>query len=485
MMLRRRWLIGITAVLLPVALVVAVYFANGRRWIRREAVATPPKPEAPPDLEKLRPTFTSGLDALQRGDGRGASKYFSSFNFGVRNVEQYRLYFLANGFQVAGDKKSARLTLAELWDRAPHLVYWEDVGFNLGTLYAGVADWNHASDVYERLANRSESPPIAANARWQNLNTRFAAGDAQAVLNTARDLIVKNPRAPQAADAIAILRSLTARTETEALELTPAQRLERAVNLINGLDTRPDLILFTGDLTHDSEDPAEHARRMKSFRAIADRLHVKKRYHVPGEHDAALDGGTLFRENFGETHYSFDHRGVHFVALDNVSLGKPIVGAAQTAWLKNDLARYPKTAPIIVFTHRPLFDLRPDWEWFTRDGDDVLNALAPFENVTILYGHIHRHDVHQSEHAMHYASRSLIFAFPDPTVTADKKPLPFDAVQPFRNLGIRKVRSAPLLVEDFDLTPEDHSGLTASVEMSRREIAGSNGIQQLVKGAVL
>src|SRR2546423_1100399 len=64
---------------------------------------------------------------------------------------------------------------------------------------------------------------------------------------------------------------------------------ERAVDLINGLDTRPDLILFTGDLTHDSEDPAEHAKRMKSFRTIADRLHVKKRFYVPAEHDAALD----------------------------------------------------------------------------------------------------------------------------------------------------------------------------------------------------
>ena len=48
--------------------------------------------------------------------------------------------------------------------------------------------------------------------------------------------------------------------------------------------------------------------------------------------------------------------------------------------------------------------------------------------------------------------------------------------------GLFPSTPAPLLVEDFDLTPEDHSGLTASVEMSRREIAGSNGIQQFVKG---
>src|SRR2546430_13192848 len=90
---------------------------------------------------------------------------------------------------------------------------------------------------------------------------------------------------------------------------------ERAVDAVNALDPQPDLILFTGDLTHDSEDPAEHAKRFAAFKAISGRLRVKKRMHVPGEHDAALDGGTLFREHFGETHYSFDHRGVHFVAL--------------------------------------------------------------------------------------------------------------------------------------------------------------------------
>src|SRR5436305_1159360 len=67
---------------------------------------------------------------------------------------------------------------------------------------------------------------------------------------------------------------------------------ERAVDMINALDPQPDLILFTGDLTHDSEDAAEHARRFGKFVEISDRLRVKQRFFVPGEHDAALDGGT-------------------------------------------------------------------------------------------------------------------------------------------------------------------------------------------------
>ncbi len=244
---------------------------------------------------------------------------------------------------------------------------------------------------------------------------------------------------------------------------------ERAVETINALTPQPDLILFTGDLTHDSEDSGEHAKRFAKFKDIAGRLRVEKRFFVPGEHDAALDGGTLFREHLGETHRSFDHKGVHFVALDNVSAGRPAVGKQQIAWLKSDLARYSKETPIVVFTHRPLFDLKPEWEWFTSDGDTVMNVLAPFDAVTVLYGHIHREQHTTMGNAQHHAARSLIFAFPDPATTAEKKPLPFDASQPFRNLGIRRITDsgAHLAIDDIELT--------------KREISGANGVAQLLR----
>ena len=250
---------------------------------------------------------------------------------------------------------------------------------------------------------------------------------------------------------------------------------ERAVEVVNALDPQPDLVLFTGDLTHDSEKPGEPAARMKRFREIAGGLRAKNVRYVPGEHDAGLDGGVLFRNVFGETHYSFDHRGVHFVALDNVSMAKPVVGAEQLAWLKADLARFPKTAPIVVFTHRPLFDLAPEWEWFTGDGDDVMNLLAPFDNATVLYGHIHRHDDRVIGRARHLAARSLIFAFPDPSAGVEKKPMPFDKEKPFANLGVREVRTgpkgAPLQVNETELTI--------------REYAGTAGISQIRQGGLL
>lgn len=254
---------------------------------------------------------------------------------------------------------------------------------------------------------------------------------------------------------------------------------ERAVEMVNQLPQRPDLVLFTGDLTHDSEDKDVHSQRMKQFIEISKRMNVPVIKHVPGEHDAGLDGGALYRDFLGETYYSFDHRGVHFIALDNVSRAKPEIGLEQLAWLKKDVARFHPATPIVVFTHRPLFDLKPDWEWFTSDGDDVMNVLSPFENVTVLYGHIHRDDEHEIGRVHHYAARSLIFAFPDPERTPDKKPNAFDKEQPFKNLGIRIVH------ENVGGKPQMNTVAVEDVELTAREFSGINGIQQILKTPTL
>jgi 3',5'-cyclic AMP phosphodiesterase CpdA len=254
---------------------------------------------------------------------------------------------------------------------------------------------------------------------------------------------------------------------------------EHAVEVVNRLPEKPDLILFTGDLTHDSEEPGEPERRMRRFQEIAGGLRVGTQRMLPGEHDAGLDGGRLFREVFGETHYSFDHRGVHFVALDNVSLARPEVGPEQLAWLAKDLARFPATAPMVVLTHRPLFDLKPEWEWFTSDGDQVMRLLSRFENVTVLYGHIHRENVHEEGNAHHFAARGLAWAFPDPAQTDDKKALPFDAANPYRNLGLCVVRAAP------GRRPTTATVQPKEVELTMAEHSGTEGFKQILRPSTL
>ena len=136
--------------------------------------------------------------------------------------------------------------------------------------------------------------------------------------------------------------------------------LQKAVAAVNALRSQPDFIVFTGDLTHTTDDPAERRRRLAEFKAIVAELKVKNVRFMPGEHDASLDRGEAFKEFFGATHYSFDHKGVHFVALDNVSdpARADRRGAARLAARPTSRSR-TRTRRSSCSTHRPLFDLVP------------------------------------------------------------------------------------------------------------------------------
>lgn len=231
--------------------------------------------------------------------------------------------------------------------------------------------------------------------------------------------------------------------------------LKRAVAAVNALAQPPDFIVFTGDLTHTTDDAQVRRTRLREFKAVVADLKVRDIRFLPGEHDASLDRGAAFQEFFGPTHYSFDHKGVHFVALDNVSDPAARVGDEQLAWLKADLERLDKKAPIVVLTHRPLFDLAPQWDWATRDGEQVLAILMPHEYVTVFYGHIHQEHHHTTGHIPHYAARSLIFPLPAPGSQPKREPVRWDPAHPFQGLGFREVASgeteAPLVVQERPL----------------------------------
>jgi len=234
---RRPWVIAVSVLVVAAGIGAALYFRL-RPGASREIVA-PAKPEAPPDLAKLQPKFSAALDALKRGDAASAVRGLSSFNCGGRVVEEYRLLYLGTAQQAAGDARAARLVFAGLWNRAPKMVNWGFAGFALGGLYAGAGDWTHAADVYRATARRADQSFPAASARWQLINARFITGDIDDVLEVARDIAIKNPTAPQAGDAINIIRSLMSLPPTAPItSLTPGQRLERAVSLLR--DGSPD-----------------------------------------------------------------------------------------------------------------------------------------------------------------------------------------------------------------------------------------------------
>jgi len=216
--------------------------------------------------------------------------------------------------------------------------------------------------------------------------------------------------------------------------------LRTSIAAINAVPTTPDFVIFTGDLTHTTDDAAVRRQRMQEFKAIVGELKVKNVRFIPGEHDASLDNGEAYREFFGETHYAFEHKGVYFIALDNVSDPGGILGTEQLGWLDTQVVAVPKTAPLVVFAHRPLFNLFPSWDWHTKDGPDAVAILQKHPNVNVFYGHIHQENVHQTGQITHRAARSLVFPLPAPGSVPKKGPLPWDPQSIDHGLGYREVQ---------------------------------------------
>ncbi len=188
------------------------------------------------------------------------------------------------------------------------------------------------------------------------------------------------------------------------------RQLLRAVDDINNMDPQPDFVLNGGDLAQLGK-PNElklGAEILKSIKAPV--------RNMVGEHDWYLDLGEHWMDLFGEPTYSFDHKGVHFVVLqsvyeddfwtdrgmspmermktvaglDNGIQSRFKVGAAQRAWLENDLKPYAAGTPIIVFSHSPLYKYYRPWNFWTEDAEQVQAILRRFKSVAVIHGHTHQ-----------------------------------------------------------------------------------------------
>lgn len=213
-----------------------------------------------------------------------------------------------------------------------------------------------------------------------------------------------------------------------------------AIAKVRALPIRPDFIVHTGDVSQLSKDEEfDDAEQMLKATGLP-------LFFVPGEHDMLdPDGGKAFLNRFGKGSigagwYSFDHRGVHFVALVNVADLKPggmgNLGAEQLKWLKADLAGLSSSTPVIVFAHIPLWTVYADWGWGTDDAAEALKLLARFGSVTVLNGHIHQIARKVEGRIAFHTARSTAFPQPAPGTAPSPGPLKIPPDQLHGMLGI-------------------------------------------------
>ncbi len=219
--------------------------------------------------------------------------------------------------------------------------------------------------------------------------------------------------------------------------------LTQTIDLVNGMAEQPALIIHSGDITHLSK-PAEFDLAQQ----LLSRLRTTELHTVPGEHDTTDPTVTEYFNRFGKAsdnkgYYSFDHAGVHFVALINVLQFKPgglgTLGMDQLAWLAADLKGRSASTPLVVFAHMPLWTIYEPWGWGTGDADQLMEQLRRFGSVTVLNGHIHQIVQKVEGNVTFHTARST--AYPQPTAGMGSGPAPLKvaADQLAKMLGITSV----------------------------------------------
>ena len=186
----------------------------------------------------------------------------------------------------------------------------------------------------------------------------------------------------------------------------------RAFKEVQAMSPAADFMIFGGDLAQ-LGDPVEINLGAELLKEVK----IKK-YFIPGEHDWYLDMGALWNKSFGAAPWTFDHKGVRVIGLDTISYAEDFwtsrkyspkermghmatldgtlggawsaVGEKQMRWLSSTLANWGKDKPVLIFTHTPLYEYYPAWNFWVRDWKAVQELLAPYGNVTNVHGHVHQ-----------------------------------------------------------------------------------------------
>lgn len=136
-----------------------------------------------------------------------------------------------------------------------------------------------------------------------------------------------------------------------------------------GQTEKPDFVLMLGDVCGHAPEYLPRAKE------VADASGTTV-YTLPGNHDDNYGRNPQwYKSVFGRMHYSFEHKGMHFVM--NCSQDQPI------DWVEADLAAVGKDTPVVFCQHYPPA-MKDD------QGRQVADTLQKYPQVKlILSGHTH------------------------------------------------------------------------------------------------
>jgi len=155
---------------------------------------------------------------------------------------------------------------------------------------------------------------------------------------------------------------------------------------------KPDFVITVGDMIEGyTEDTVVLHNEWLEYLQIVD-IFSMPIYYVPGNHDITSDPLEDFYVKYTKQkpYYSFDHRGLHFVVLDNARYSKTEEWPEkQLEWLKNDLSENRDATLTLLFFHKPFW-----YNTLAKGESDLLHDILVENGVDVVFtGHYHRYFV--------------------------------------------------------------------------------------------
>lgn len=197
----------------------------------------------------------------------------------------------------------------------------------------------------------------------------------------------------------------------DAFTLTNYRNAIRQIN-----DLQPDFVLSGGDQVFDvMRGDVDKSRKLFDLFVAESKAIKAPLYTTMGNHElfgiykeSPTDSTHryykygMYQEYFGDPYYSFDHKGWHFIVLNNLDAGgyKFFAGfdEAQLRWLETDLARVGKDHPVVMMMHIPLVSVQNQYNLPAEGpsigphiiGKNKVMELIKTHNVRlVLQGHHH------------------------------------------------------------------------------------------------
>ena len=172
------------------------------------------------------------------------------------------------------------------------------------------------------------------------------------------------------------------------------EKMKRAAKEVQAMDPPADFLIFGGDIAQlGSASELELGFEICQGNQGAEGFHSRRARLV------SATWAQKWKATSGMPNWTLDHKGVRFIGLDTVSRGPDYwtarkmspeermdhmatldgtvagpwagVGRDQLDWLQKTLADWDKSRPVIIFSHNPLYEYYPPWNFWVRDWREV------------------------------------------------------------------------------------------------------------------